>query len=570
MAIAFDATATFTPPDVEPYVPAPGIAAWNHTCAADSYLLAFLWAISDFNFSASYDDVEMLPLHYQNNNYKMVGFKQANPASGVNEVEILWTQVAGEFYEAVGISISLTGVDQTVQHGTVVAASGDSSTDPEDTPTITVETAAGEVVVIVCGTGAAEPGTGVTERDEIVSFPNGFGRLYIATSTQAVNTYVQSVTGRWSMIAVSLKPVGAAGTRPVPGIELWRDRMLTGIEMCEGVLAGYTDWVANEEPNNGAVVAIWAEQGPYSWYYDHTKCAYKIADDMENRGVDSATVALFRESAWKNLFVVDAAYYQVTGYFASGWRYFTDGPLMDYQYRGDLNSKAIILALRDTTPYGQEDVLAPYETQETSNLERELAYQGWAHLNAVLAGHAPRTERYALFADWGYEYFDRWFVTFDWELPGSVEHYAPFLVGLLAHFLIRDHKITGDVRLQPALVLACDWLIANAWHAEDIAHTYSLNPESAEGLSDYGSPDLNNLIAHMFAYTALLTGDEDYMLWADKLFAGSALNGGFYDGVQGKQFNQRHMLAFEYLDYRSQFYAAPTVRRRGGMRRRII
>lgn len=116
------------------------------------------------------------------------------------------------------------------------------------------------------------------------------------------------------------------------------------------------------------------------------------------------------------------------------------------------------------------------------------------------------------------------------------------MVGLTAHTLIRDWEETGDPRLLPALRRAADWLWANAWIPADESMWY----ESLD--TSHGAPDLNLLIAPIYAFLYWQTGETKYLDQGDAFFAGGVKSA--YLG-SGKQFDQNYWWSFDYVNWRS-------------------
>src|SRR5262249_55260640 len=101
---------------------------------------------------------------------------------------------------------------------------------------------------------------------------------------------------------------------------------------------------------------------------------------------------------------------------------------------------------------------------------------------------------------------------------------------------------TGDRRLIPALTLAADWLWANAWSDTNRSMWYEAAQPTA------WAPDLNLLIAPMYAFLYRQTGDTRYRDQGDAIFSGG-VDLAWLDGA--KQFNQNYWWSFEYLTWRS-------------------
>ncbi len=94
--------------------------------------------------------------------------------------------------------------------------------------------------------------------------------------------------------------------------------------------------------------------------------------------------------------------------------------------------------------------------------------------------------------------------------------------------------------------MAADWLWANAWHPAERAMFYdALNGGTGPGT---GAPDLNLLIAPMYAFLYAQTGEVKYRDQGDAIFAGG-VDLAWLAGA--KQFNQSYMWSFDYVKWRS-------------------
>ena len=94
--------------------------------------------------------------------------------------------------------------------------------------------------------------------------------------------------------------------------------------------------------------------------------------------------------------------------------------------------------------------------------------------------------------------------------------------------------------------MAADWLWTNAWLRLDRGMFYdALNGGTDPG---QGAPDLNLLIAPMYAFLYRQTGEAKYREQGDALFA-AGVDGSWLDGA--KQFNQSYWWSFDYVKWRS-------------------
>jgi hypothetical protein len=552
MAIAFDAAEPFETPNSA----LDGTASWSHTCTGDDRFLLtfFVNVISPGSTSSLYNGENLLPLREVSNSYSLFAHGLAGPASGANSHAMQWGWVDGS-YECVGVSISFTGVDQTVQYRDQPVKNSGASSEAS----ITVPTAAGEKVVIaVLTAGATITPTGAQVlRETSLGSAFGFARLSVYESEEEANTFTLGASGEWAAIGISLKPTGSTGTRPVPMLAHFQERLVAAAtSFCAAILSNHTDWVANGNGSDGALDTI-SEAGTGSYYYDGTHVLHTVADYLDSIS-ETALAAVCRTRAGQQLDVIDGAYYGPNSYGVPGYKHFVRGPYDDYLYRDLENSKDIIENLRDLAAYGLDAqslsvTIRPNSPTDENTLDRELAYHMAAHVYAERAGVDPRTARYEQCLAWAYEYFDDWFVSEGWI--GLDQQFSPQMAGLLARSLIEGQETFGaDPNLLTALIQACDYLWDETWIPASIGMRYEQNPDAINngGQSVVGSPVLNNLITTMYAWVAVQTGEAHYMQKADLMFAGDAINGGGFFG--GKQFNQQHTWVFEYLRLREQFY----------------
>src|SRR5262249_25347214 len=155
----------------------------------------------------------------------------------------------------------------------------------------------------------------------------------------------------------------------------------------------------------------------------------------------------------------------------------------------------------------------------------------------------PRARR-KLAVDKAYGHMDQWFRRFVWkDSDGTVnQQFSPFMVALTAHALIRDWEHTADNRMIPVLTLAADWLWANAWLRTERAMWYEASRPAV------AAPDLNLLIAPMYAFLYRQTGNPRYRDQGDALFA-AGVDLAWLAGP--KQFNQNYWWSFDYVKWRS-------------------
>jgi PKD repeat protein len=114
---------------------------------------------------------------------------------------------------------------------------------------------------------------------------------------------------------------------------------------------------------------------------------------------------------------------------------------------------------------------------------------------------------------------------------------SPWMSGLLLEAIIKFHKLTGDANAEQSIFMALDYLKDNC-----LATTGSYAGKSFVYLGcpyrTIGTPDLDNMISHAYAYAYQLSGctREDYRSLAITIFNTSVSYGGVYSS---KHFNQQ-------------------------------
>ena len=302
---------------------------------------------------------------------------------------------------------------------------------------------------------------------------------------------------------------------PIPGLTRWERQMRVYGEKHCATLA--------QASGDEALAAT---------YYDMIRVMYQITDYTGD--------AVWKACALRACNVYRDAYVlrhrgQVPGY----WN-FTTGLRIDFEHSGDRRSREAVLLLSQAAAYSPD--ATPLGRTQHIDLSREVAYAIVGYIDAEALGQPRRTRRAAL-VDQAYGHLDQWFAQLVWrDSNGKVTtQFSPFMVGLTAHALIKDWEQTGDVRLIPALTRAADWLWANAWIRPDRAMWY----EAAHPIKT--APDLNLLIAPLYAFLYRQTGDLKYRDQGDALFAGGVDLAWL---TSAKQFNQNYWWSFDYVRWR--------------------
>jgi len=545
--------ASYTAPAGSPYVTLTSPMSFPVTISgANPGLLVFLNAVIDPSVvpTCLIGSVEVPLIDMTTNSYALCAFFLANPPTGSQTVTITTRLVAGG-YEHGAVALCLDRVDPTARHGVTIAEIDASTT----TPALTIEMSAGDLAIGIIQGDPSSIGAGQTEVTQLTTNQYNFGSLNVVSKTADGSlAWTFGSSGTRAMVGVSIKPVGASGTPPLPALQIFdRNTLSAGTVECAGIDTSYQGYLANgvgADSDN-----ITSEQGYYSWYYDSTAVHLHIAKHRNE--VEPWTTA-----AYQSLFVVDGVRYAPQGYYANAWQYFTHGPALMWLKTGESHYLDIVHGLRDAPSYSQDgDNLA------TTNgaLERELAYHIFALVWGIRLGFPERTARLTQCRDWAYDYFDYW-INEDWT--GIDRAVQPFMFGILMRAVIEDWELSKDSRCIPAIQAMCDYTWQEAWHPTTCGFLYNLNPAfttfgevpSGQGKSTYGAPVLGNLTGPAYAWLALQLRDteptaaNEYMRRADLSFTGSAVA---IAGSRGKQFNQMHTWVYDQLKWRREFYNPP-------------
>jgi len=265
-------------------------------------------------------------------------------------------------------------------------------------------------------------------------------------------------------------------------------------------------------------------------YYDAQWVFLQIAEYTGNSYWN--TCANAARTVYRDNYVIPA-----NGLIPGFWL-FTHGLAEDYLRTGNQLSKnaAILISkngafARDSTPAGATVHV---------DLSREVAYSIMSYLNAEDLGE-PRRARLTLLVNQALGHMDQWFV------HQNAPYIRPFMVALTSHALIMYYERTGDERVLPAVTMALDWMWSNMWLPQSEAFMYTDRNLGSGGMEP--APDLNMLIAPIYAWAYHQTGHTRFRNRGDAIFAGGAK---FSFLGQGKQFNQNYRLSFSYVKWRMQ------------------
>ena len=302
---------------------------------------------------------------------------------------------------------------------------------------------------------------------------------------------------------------------PVPALAEWEANMKNfGMKHCQALSGG----------------GLGFDAALLSTYYDGEWVYYQIADytgDASWNNCAQAAEAVYRDQ-----------YVMASGGGVPGYWNFTHGLLEDFMRTGDSASREALVALATKAAFAADTT--PLSSTESVDQSREVAYAIMAYLNAELAGE-PRRARLSDMVGQALNHMEQWFVT------GSVPYVRPFMVALTSHALISYQEQVGDRDMLPVIQRAADWMWEHTWLPDSQSFMYTDRSVESGGMEP--APDLNLLIAPLYAWVYHRTGNDLYRQRADQIFAGG-VNGA--NLTNGKQFDQSYRWSFAYLKWRNE------------------
>jgi hypothetical protein len=134
------------------------------------------------------------------------------------------------------------------------------------------------------------------------------------------------------------------------------------------------------------------------------------------------------------------------------------------------------------------------------------------------------------------------------------------MLGLTFEALIHYYELTGDERIPFAIKQAAEWLWyeSGLWDSRSGSFLYVNDQFEGDDAPD-PAPDLNLLIAPVYAWLYNQTGDSQYQQIADAVFSGGVardLDGdGYYErgsclACTGKIFSQNYRWSVDFMRWR--------------------
>lgn len=302
---------------------------------------------------------------------------------------------------------------------------------------------------------------------------------------------------------------------PIPNLALWESQMLTyGALHCSHL--------------NDPFLSLDSQLA--ATFYDAEWVFYQIGDYTGDENWYNC--AQSAESIYR-----DSYLYPNNGQVPGYWN-FSHGLTKDYFATGDANSRDAVVLLSGNAAYAPEST--PLSWTEDAELSREVAYAIMNYLNAEQLGE-PHRARCDQFVNQALGHLNQWFVL------QTAPYVRPFMFALTAHALISYDTQKGDnPDILPAITRGANWIWDNMWLPGQGSFKYT-NKETATGGQE-PSPDLNLLIAPVYAWLWHQTGNPIFRDRADQIFSGGVLGAWL---VNAKQFNQNYRWSFDYLRWRN-------------------
>ena len=328
-------------------------------------------------------------------------------------------------------------------------------------------------------------------------------------------TFLKNTTALITLSGLA-RPANGAGLSPSLGVAEWARNMIKfGRQHGQFLAASRLD-----APLDAPLSAT---------YYDAQRVYFQIADHTkDNSWLAYATAA---RSIYRDRYVIP------NKGKTSGYWLFTQGIAMHYERTRDPVSRDAVKMLSESAAYANDDT--PLTSTTSAERSREVAYVISAKLDAEAVGE-PRSPRLPKLVDQALNHLAFWFSAK--EVPPGI---APFMAALTAEALIRWNAKTNDPRVLPAIKKSAVYLWNHLWMAQEQSFKYLSTEVPGEG-GPAPSPDLNLLIAPLYAWLYHQTGDVAYRDRAVAIFVGGVKKA---DLSNSKHFNQNYRLSFDYLKW---------------------
>jgi hypothetical protein len=221
-----------------------------------------------------------------------------------------------------------------------------------------------------------------------------------------------------------------------------------------------------------------------------------------------------------------------------GYWNFTHGLARHFLSTGDQVAHSAVVLLSQNASYAPD--LTPADWTVDASFSREVAYALMSYINSQDVGesHRPRME---LLVSQALGHMDQWFGS------KTAAYVRPFMFALSSQALISYEEEIGDnPKILPAIAAGADWIWDHTWLPDRKAFQYT--DRVVESGNTDPAPDLNLLIAPVYAWLWHQTGQTIYRDRADQIFGGGVEQAYL---VNAKQFNQSYRWSFAYIKWRS-------------------
>ncbi len=373
----------------------------------------------------------------------------------------------------------------------------------------------------------------------------------------------------------SIEPssLGELASTP-PLLEQWEDNMTTWGDHWGIYMQTYTppNPVSMVESNNGI-------------YYDAQRIHFQIAD-YTGQAEPWNTHAQEAERIYR-IYLDHRFHNNGTPWYVQGWRRFSHGIMMDAQRTADPISVEGVVRMRDNGSFTNVLTFNSTSGWYYERKSRDIAYIVSAHINAEKFGLPRQEEALALYLSMSMQHLDEW-ITETYVDP--IHRLSPFMVGLTSEALIEfyewevaNERIPEALFTHPSVTQTPTRTISEALQQVAYHMRYTATVESGvnagklmwvedmggsrpnwddTGGSGYSTlryesinngapaPNLNLLVAPLYAWVFKQTGEIDYINIGDKLWeAGVAVTN---VGWNTKTYNQNYRWSFEYVKWRSE------------------
>jgi len=284
-------------------------------------------------------------------------------------------------------------------------------------------------------------------------------------------------------------------------------------------------------------------------YYDAARVFYQIADYT---GEDDPWID-YAEKA-ESIYLEN--YARPNQFRTSGYWRFPHGLYQRWRRAPNDENKHFLRAIRDKPAYSDIEIRDEKQWHRV-RFSREIAYAINSHITALRAGLDGKAEALDQYIDAALAHLEIWRTGDFLHNQDKWQLRQPFMFGLTGEALIsyaeyRSEQGKETPRIPRALAATADWFWDNMWvpNIDGRGHgAFHYLDRNLEGVGRREpAPDLNLLIAPVYAWLYKETGDPAYRQQADAIFAGGVSLACLE--CAAKIFHQNYRISFDYLKWR--------------------